>query len=241
VTNPSLTGPKKIPLRKEFPAEVKPTDVLDPAGLQIGFDTSLNVCYAYAESVELAPQESKVFDVKIRNPWADESNRVARLEGRASELLRVSRETQAYKSVEDDIQGILKDLAATKNEKAPAVINEEYVAHERRQAERRRAAEVRIMRVEELFQPHQKPQKLFDSQLLNVRPPDTKTTWVIIYIILGFLGVVSMLFFLRWYGRSRADTSAASATVRASSGSQSTQNREAGPPGAPLGGGSGKA
>jgi hypothetical protein len=38
-----------------------------------------------------------------------------------------------------------------------------------------------------------------------IKPPSRKTTWIIIYIILGFLGIMSLLFFLRWFGRSKME------------------------------------
>jgi cytoskeletal protein RodZ len=36
----------------------------------------------------------------------------------------------------------------------------------------------------------------------KVKAPSPKTTWLLIYVILGFLAVLSVLFFLRWYHRT---------------------------------------
>ena len=41
--------------------------------------------------------------------------------------------------------------------------------------------------------------------LKKIQAPTPKTTWIIIYIILGFLAVVSLLFFARWFGRGRGE------------------------------------
>jgi hypothetical protein len=37
------------------------------------------------------------------------------------------------------------------------------------------------------------------------KPPTMKSTWMIIYIILGFLAIMSLLFFLRWFGKTGAE------------------------------------
>lgn len=215
VTNPSLTEKKAVPLRHEFPAEVKPTDIMDAGGLEIGFDSVKKTCYAYAETdalapqeskVYLAPQESKVFDVRIRNPWAGSNDWIPRLEARAKELSDAARTSAAYTSVVHDIEGVIKALAAAKDDKGPEVMNEDYVAFSRRKTETLRELEARLMRLEELFQPHEKPLTIV-APMLTIEKPNKQTTWMIIYIILGFLAVVSLLFYVRWYGKSKAEKS----------------------------------
>lgn len=205
VTNPSLTEKRKIPLRREFPPEIKPTDIMDAAGLQIGFDSGRNVTYAYIEEVELGPQETKTFGVRIRNPWEATADWLPKLEERARELSDICRKTEAYKSVVEDVDKLLKDIEAIKGQKRPETMSEAYVAFARSQVASIREIEGRVMRLEELFQPREKPQQIFGAPMLNVKPPSRRTTWMIIYIILGFLGLVSLLFYLRWYGKSKAE------------------------------------
>jgi hypothetical protein len=215
VTNPSLTEKKAVPLRHEFPAEVKPTDIIDAGGLEIGFDSVIKVCYAYAETdpaapqeskVYLAPQESKVFDVKIRNPWGGATDWIPRLEARAKELSDAAKNTEVYTSVVHDIETVLNELAAAKSDKGPEAMNEDYVAFSRRKTETLRGLEARLMRLEELFQPHEKPLNIV-APMLTIEKPNRQTTWMIIYIILGFLALVSLLFYVRWYGKSKAEKS----------------------------------
>ena len=201
ITNPSLTESNKPSLRHEFPAEIKSTDVVDAGGLQIGVDASRNVCYAYADAVELAPQETKTFQVKVKNPWVGVQQKVQQLETRSEELLRLTKDSPEYKAVEEQATKILKEIADEKAQKWPADMNEQYVAFARHQNEILNGLEGRIMRLEELFQPREKPIK-FGGPMMDVPRPDRRTTWVIIYIILGFF---SVFFFLRWYGRTKAE------------------------------------
>lgn len=204
VTNPSLTEKRPVPLRHEFPSEIKPTDVMDAGGLQIGFDTARNVCYAYLDSVQLAPQESKVYDVKIRNPWMDVLLKVPRLENRAVELVKLTKEAPEYKVVQTQAEALMKEIESLKAQKRPDVVNAQYVAYARKQHEAFRDIEARILRLEELFQPREKPVR-FGVPMMDIPRPDRRTTWVIIYIILAFLALFSLAFFFRWYGRTKAE------------------------------------
>ena len=205
ITNPSLTEKKKVPLRHEFPAEIKPTDVVDAAGLQIGFDASRNICYAYLEDLELAPQESRVFDVKIKDPWAGLTGKFPRIEKRCRDILAITKDMETYKAVDAQDRTILKDLEVVKGQKGPDRVNQDYVAFSRQQATQVHELEARTQRLEEFFQPHEQPIKN-GIPVMDVPRPDKQTTWILIYIILGFLGVFSALFFLRWYGKSKSET-----------------------------------
>lgn len=204
ITNPSPSEKKKVPLRHEFPSEVKTTDVVDAGGLQIGFDAARRVCYASQEDIELGPQESKVFDVKILDPWAGVKGQLPRLEQRTRDIIAIIKDMESYKAVDVQAQAILKDLEVVKAQKWPAQVNQDYVAFGRRQGEAVQALAGRVQRLEELFQPREKPVKA-GVPIMDVPRPDKRTTWVIIYIILGFLGGFSVLFFVRWYGKGKAE------------------------------------
>ena len=204
ITNPSATETRKVPLKHDLPAEVRTTDVVEDGGLRIGFDPDRNLCYAYQEDISLAPGESKVFDIKIRDPWSGLEERLPRLETRTRDILAITKDMETYKAVDAQARAILKDLEAVRARKGPGQVSPDYVAFSRRQADEARALEARIQRLEELFQPREKPIKA-GIPVMDVPRPDKRTTWVLIYIILGFLGVFSALFFLRWYGKGKSE------------------------------------
>lgn len=206
VTNPSLTEQKSPSLHQELPAEVKPTDIVDAGGLQVGFDAGRGVSYVYAEAVKLAPTNSYEFEVKVRNPWFSDGEYLNRLRERAATLAKVARDSQSYTSVVADAERLVTALDAMATNVPPATLNEDYVAFARQRIKRLRECDAGLMRLDELFQPRQRPQPEFGAPMLNVKPPSRESTWRIIYIILGFLGVFSALFFLRWYGRGKAET-----------------------------------
>lgn len=204
ITNPSLTQVRTNSIRRELPSEIKTPDVIDPGELKVGFDAAQNVCYVYREDIPLAPQESRVFDVKVSDPWAGIIERLPKLEGRAKDILAITADMESYKAVDAQARSILKDLEKIKGQKGPEAVNPEYVAFARQQAAEVRDVETRIQRLEELFQPREKPIKA-GIPVMDVPRPDKRTTWVLIYIILGFLGAFSALFFIRWYGKGKAE------------------------------------
>lgn len=207
ITNTSPTEKRPIPVRHELPAEVRVTDVLDAGGLQVGVDAAKNTSYVYLpEALELEPKAERVFDIKIKDPWALPEDKLNRLDARVREILNITREMDSYKAVTAQAQAIQKELDEVKARKGPDTVNDQYVAFARRQLADVKSLEARIHRLEELFQPSEKPIKT-GVPMMDVPRPDKRTTWVIIYIILGFLGVFSLLFFLRWFGKGKAEKS----------------------------------
>lgn len=201
--NPSLTTQQTNELfRSDLPAEVQSTDVLDAGGLQVGFDTAHNVSYVYKTNVVLAPQETNTFALKIRNPWSDALLRIPALVVRLGELKKLVKNDPQYKSVMAQSDEILKEIDAIKSQGEPEQIDEQYVAFARNRHAALRGLESRVMRLEELFQPGERPMK-WGVPVMDIPRPDRRTTWVIIYAILAFLALFSVFFFFRWYGRTK--------------------------------------
>ena len=202
ITNPSLTQKRTTPLKHDLPAEIKSTDVVDAAGLQISFDGGRNLCYAYAEGVELGPQESKVFDVKIRDPWSGAVDRLPAVARRCEGILAIIKDKETYKAVDSQAHDILKAVDEVKSRKGPSSVNQDYVAFARDRATAVHELETRVQRLEEIFQPNEKPVR-YGVPVMEIPRPDKRTTWILIYIILAFLGVFSVMFYLRWYGKGK--------------------------------------
>lgn len=223
VTNPSPTTRRAVPLRRDLPAEIAPTDVLDSGGLSVGADTVRGVTYVYLADLELDPLESRTFEVVVRNKWSGLPARAAALEAAVTNLAALAKQSGAYPSVGEMAREILTELGEIRQTALPGEFGEQFVAAHRALSARLDGVQGRVRRLEELFQPRQPPQQIFGAPLLNVRPPSRRTTWMIIYIILGFLALFSLLFFLRWYGKSRAERLAVSTGAPAGPNSVGTK------------------
>jgi hypothetical protein len=89
-----------------------------------------------------------------------------------------------------------EDLDSVMKTVGPTELNPAYIAYYRRQADSLDKIEKKLNRVDAALKPLQ------TNKGFAIDAPDKKTTWLIIYIILGFLAVLSLLFFLRWYIQS---------------------------------------
>ena len=208
VKNTSPADVRKVTIRRDLPREVKIDDIIDAGGLEVKADPSRGgICTVFKEAVEIPANQSVVFNVKIRDRWNINGPRIEELAQRATNLLERIGEKEKFPEIFSMLEGILAELEKIKNEPVPQTLNEQYVAFFRGQAERIDVVEMKINRVEAALRPMDKTSKWG----FKVKPPSMKTTWALIYIILGFLAVMSLLFFLRWYGKG-ADEKVGSAS-----------------------------
>jgi hypothetical protein len=198
-TSPSETRP--IDVKRYLPSEVSPEDVLDPGGLNVATDPESGLSYVYIDDVSLKPGQERVFDVKIRDKWNINMPRIGALRNNASNLLSRINEKEAFASIETSLSGMILELDEIEAEKGPAELSPDYVAFYRDQAKRLDEVEMKINRVRAALKPIEKTEKYG----FKVKPPSMKTTWIVIWIILVFLAFLSLLFFLRWYGKTREE------------------------------------
>jgi len=196
VKNTSPAQPRRIPIRHELPPEVTLDDVLDSNGLSIRFDPQEGVTSVYADTLELAALETKTFDVRIRDKWNINGPRIDFLVAKIGELRVVIADRSNLEAVVkmlDEAEARLKEVTV---EKGPEGLTPAYIAFYRRQADRLDAIEQVVNRIDAALKPLS-PQLGF-----KIPAPDKRTTWLVIYAILGFLALISLLFFLRWFARS---------------------------------------
>lgn len=209
VSNPSPKEKRKIMLRQDLPQEIGPDDVIDAGGLEVHFDNARRVTYVADDTLELEPGKEQEFVVKLRNRWVLKSDRLQALRSDATNLLAIAKAQKSYVSIHTLAESVIKELDEIQAQTPPAEIGRDYVAFYRGQDQRIKVLEAKILKTKEFFQPKDIDNKVPENPLTQLRPPTLRTTWMIIYIILGFLFVFSLLFFLRWYGKSKAEISVA--------------------------------
>ncbi|MBT3296787.1 MAG: hypothetical protein HN383_16070 [Verrucomicrobia bacterium] len=196
VQNTSPKETRRVSIEKNLPEEIKLSDVLDAGGLEVGTRPETEICYVYKQNVEIPPGETQVFDVSMRDKWNLSELRIPDLRKRADALLGRVGTGESFDAVEKGLQALIGDLDAVEAAQGPTLFNDRYVAFYRRQGDSLDRIEQRILRVESALRPRNK-----NTQYgFKAKPPSMKTTWLIIYVILGFLALMSLLFFLRWYG-----------------------------------------
>jgi len=196
VRNSSPTQSRRVPVRRDLPPEVTIDDVLDAGGLSVRFEPKDGVTAVYDDALELAPLETKTFDVRIRDKWNVNGPRIDFLGAKVVELRAVIADRFNLGAVANMLDEAETRLAAIAGENGPAEFTPAYIAFYRRQADRLDVIEQDLNRIDAALKP------LETKRGFPLPAPDKKTTWLIIYVILGFLALLSLLFFLRWFVRS---------------------------------------
>lgn len=196
VMNSSLTQERQIQIQRELPPEVGIEDVLDADGLSIRFDPQRKLTLVFADNLTIGPQETQTFDVRIRDKWNVNAPRIDFLQEKIDSI----RLTTAGRAALDAVVNVLNEaesrLSAIAQETGPETFSSEYIAFYRRQADRLDEVEQTLNRLESALRP------LDTRRGFAIPAPDKKTTWLVIYAILGFLALISLLFFFRWFVKS---------------------------------------
>ena len=199
--NTSPTEARRININRELPEEVTAADVIDAGELEVRTDSKRGVTYVFKKDVQIGPNETLVYKIKIRDKWDINVPRIDDMRERINDMIGQIGEKDQYASVDEKLNGLLGELGRVRGEERPTELNAAYVAFYREQARRLDGIEQSIHRIEAALRPIQKQVK----RGFRIQPPSLKTTWLIIYVILGFLALVSLLFLLRWMGKSKAD------------------------------------
>jgi len=101
---------RSVPIRSSLPAKITPDDVLDKAGLDIGYDVKSDTYYVEG-SLEMAPGEIRRFDVVVRDIWLFDVDEVESYRKRSNDLSSMLSGTK-FSSESDEEQGNVKTLIA---------------------------------------------------------------------------------------------------------------------------------
>ena len=197
VHNPSTTQTRRnAEIRRPLPPEVKVDDVLDAGGLMVRFDPQEQVTYVYGSGIDIGPGETLTFTVRIRDKWNINLPRIEFLDEMLARLRTITAGRARLTAVGNTLDEVERRLQAVRGEQGPDALSPAYIAFYRRQADRLDDIERDLNRVDAALSP------LDTRRGFAIPAPDRKTTWILIYSILGFLALLSLLFFLRWFVKS---------------------------------------
>ena len=117
--NPSADRTQVVPVKIELPQEITPKDILDSGELQLEYDEDRQAYYVYKESVALAPRETRVFEVSVRDVWFIPKNELNALRDYTSlvmERLQKTSYAATAKALADNILKRLNAIDATQND-----------------------------------------------------------------------------------------------------------------------------
>ena len=212
--NPSVEKTQVIPIKIELPKEVTPKDVLNSGELKIEYDDKQGAYYVFKKEVELAPKETRVFRVTMRDLWYIPGSELDPLRD-YTHLLMEKLAGSPYKATAQNIgKGILSKLKEIRIDQEDDTLSRK--AHigayrlNRQAIERIKEDLVRMEKLISFTGGVPVPEMLEESPLKSDAPSAT-TTWLVILLIIVFIGLLGGQFFFTWQRKNKA-TAASGAT-----------------------------
>lgn len=204
--NPSEKDTKVTNVRIELPAEVTPKDVVETGELELEYDDDKKTYFLHKEAVALAPKETRVYEVKVRDLWFVEESQLTTLKDYTKLLLSKLEKSDYFKTAKPMAESIYQRLDDIHN-----VQNDESLSRKSRIGAYRyhiqTLAQIKddLARMEKLlsFTGGVPVPEMMQESALKSDAPSTTTTWMVIFLILVFVGMLAGLFFFTWHRKGQ--------------------------------------
>lgn len=203
LSNPGRTE-QKTPVKKYLPREVRPEDVTADERLEVRYDPERSACYLYSPGITVRPDEPVSIEILVADRWIVAPARYTYLDSKATNVQARAMEFKR-EDINNEAQQLLNRLNVVRTAERPP-FSDEYVASYHKQIDELDLIEEELLKLDARLVPTQE-RRIFDAPVLSkVEAPSRSTTWLIVFIVIGFLFLFSVLFFLRWYGKGKDET-----------------------------------
>ncbi|MFH1698793.1 MAG: hypothetical protein ABH882_07025 [Candidatus Omnitrophota bacterium] len=231
--NPSATKTQRVMIKTYLPLEVKIKDILDNAGLDVGYDSGKSMYYVYRDSLELAPKEARVFEVEVEDIWFVPKKVLDQLKEQTAKLalrLEKSKYAQESRSTANTINLALEEIAKTQADES--VSRDQHIGSYRQNLETLKKIKEEIVRLEKLLQPQEGTNvpEILEKSKFKFNLPNKTTTWLIIMVIISFMGMLAGVFFFIWQGQIKSSQEVLDSARKAAFPDQKTENKPTPPP-----------
>jgi len=204
--NPSAEKPQTVPIRIDLPQEVKPHDVLEQGELTLEYDDDRSLYYVYKDAVALAPKETRVFEVTLRDVWLVPDEQIDSLKQYTGTLLGKLKGSEYYESARqlgDSVLQRLEGIATTQNDET--LSRKSHIGAYRMNLQALERVKEDLARMEKLltFTGGPPVPEMLEESPLKADAPSTTTTWLVIFLVMVFLGLLGGQFFFTWHRRSQ--------------------------------------
>ena len=220
VLNPSATLTQSKSVRTPLPKEVTTKDIKDDGDMDIEYDNKEGAFVAVKNDIQLEPGETKVFEILMDDVWMLNEDKMDAMRKRTEKLVRGMRDTKAYERASLVGEGIYAHIdQILRNQNNQNVTTNQHIAFYRDNQLLMEQVEKDIAELEKLLVTAGGSVSLdaVENADVNVKGPDAKTTWIIIFVILVFIGILGAVFYFTWQGQSGGkdkDNNAASSAFK---------------------------
>ena len=217
--------PQVVSFRRLLPQEIELKDILDHQDLGIGYDFDSQSYYVFKDDLKLEAQEKRRFVVEIRDVWTIAEERLRALESKAERLRKVGEGglfSERIRLLYEDIVDGLREIRETQEKnKVKNVGVEKHIGAYRDNIRRLREVEKTLSELERLVKstsiggstwkktgkkekfPGAKGLRVVAESIFRGKMPTKSAVWKIIFTIIKFVGLVSLLFFLLQFRQHR--------------------------------------
>lgn len=205
VLNPSATQTQTKSIRAALPAEIQMKDIKDDGGLGIEYDEKQGSFMIVKNDIQLEPGETKVFEIIMDDVWMVAEDKLEGYRKRTESIANAMRTSKAYERVALVAEGIYAHIdQILKTQNNTNVTTNEHIAFYRDNVKLLEGIQKDIQELEKILVTAGGTQSLdaVENAYLNVKGPDQKTTWIIIFVILIFIGILGAVFFFTWQSQT---------------------------------------
>ena len=205
--NPSAEKNRTVPVRIDLPQEVKPEDILDRGDLQVDYDTDRSLYYVHKQDVTLAPKQTKVFEVLVKDVWFIPDGDLTTLKAQTELVLKRLQKSTYFESAKELAASITGRLEVIAKEQVDETIGrKQRIGAYRKNLLALQQIKEDIARMEKLltFAGGVPVPEMLQESPLKSDAPSTTTTWLVIFLIVIFMGLLAGQFFFTWQRRVKS-------------------------------------
>ncbi len=224
--NPSQVRTQFVPVKVYLPQEVKPDDIVDLGGLNLEFDSQKSLYYVYKNGVTLKPRETRIFEVEIKDIWLIPQEELEAVKKRVDKLLLAFKGSSHYDDVESlskRANSLISEIVKSQNDET--ISRSQHIGVYRTNVKSLARLKDEISDMEKLLETKSgplSPDILAKTKFKTLSPTKT-ATWIVIFSIIIFIGLLSLVFFFTWYRSSRATHDIISEAKKISFGEEESQ------------------
>jgi len=205
VLNPSATLTQTKSVRTPLPKEVTMQNIKDDGGMEIEYDSKEGSFVVFKNDIPLEPGETKVFEVIIDDVWMMPEDKLESQRVRTEKIVNAMKTSKAYERAALISEGIYAHIdQIIKSQNNQSVTTNQHIAYYRDNLQLADSIQKDIAELEKLLVTAGGSISLeaVENSDINVKGPDQKTTWVIIFVILIFIAILGAVFYLTWQGQA---------------------------------------
>lgn len=127
VKNPSTTEKASMPVDYYLPREVQEKDVIGPGGLEVRYDLGRGAIYLHKDEINLAPDESKVFEIVLKDIWRLDPTKIQELDLKAAGFAKGMDGTKFEKStikIAEEVSDVAKQIIRNQSKPDKQTVDE---------------------------------------------------------------------------------------------------------------------